>query len=628
MNDIPTMSNLVPHPRLYIGRDDWARLPAVDGDESQLPYLAEATRQVAQDAARYVEMPPLEFERNAHNAYLTRAREVQERVLTLLTRWKQTGLEDFRSAVLKYIEQIGQWEYWSWITWRAGDPAPDAIYDLSYGENSTTLAIAYDWLYESLSGKEKDLFLGIAGDRSFRSGLKHARPGGATWFGRPDSNWNTVCAGGLGMLALAMYEDAAQARELLPRVEESVAPFFHHLDQTSGAWPEGIGYWNYGMRYGFMYLLSHERATGQAHPLLQLEGVRQTLAFPIDFCPHGQPCSFGDVNRWDPLPFHYRAAVRLGQIGVVRALDAYLEQRSISLWGRWPNAAEWLLLHPGTVVEQDPASRDRRQVKLYQGLDWGILADRAARPQLYMSVRGGTTKVPHGHRDLMSFHCVIGGERLIASLGPAEYLDTTFSPRREEIPEMMPTSKNALLINGVGITTGSSLDCTELVHLAVAQGIRLEATSAMGKMYDGLAATFCGRWVLLLKDGAFLVVDRASLPHVGRVESRMHTFAHGEQQDMRIAYACNVPALFCTATTAPTTPTEPSATVLRWCTRAQHKEITMVTLLCPGVTEAGVNLIEADLTGETSSLTIAVRGPGWQTALTLLQDRGGVPRLA
>jgi hypothetical protein len=142
----------------------------------------------------------------------------------------------------------------------------------------------------------------------------------------------------------------------------------------------------------------------------------------------------------------------------------------------------------------------------------------------------------------------------------------------------------------------------------------------------------------LLQDGAFLVVDQANLTRVGRVESRMHTFAdvqvdgdgavlHGQQQDMRIAYACNVPAVFCTATTAPTTPTEPQATVLRWCTQAQHKEITMVTLLSPGVTKAGVHLIEEDLTEGTSRSTIAVRGPGWQTTLTLLQDRGGVPKL-
>jgi hypothetical protein len=596
-------------------------------DQPRLPYLIETAERVVQDADDYVAMPPLTYRRDVHNAHLTRAREMQKRVWTLLARWMQTGDEIFRKAALAHIEQIGQWEYWSWITWRRDDPAPDAIFDLSYGENSATLAVAYDWLYESLSVSEKKLFLDIARDRPFRSGLVHARPDGATWFGRKDSNWNTVCAGGLGMLALAMYEDAVEARELLPRIEQSLAPFFEYLDQTSGAWPEGIGYWNYGMRYGFMYLLSHEQATGHAHRLLKARATRQTLAFPLDFCPHGQPCSFGDVNRWEPLPFHYRAAERLGCKDVLHGLHAYLEAHGAPLWGHWPNAVEWLLLHPGMVPEQRPTDQDRG-AKLYGGLDWGILADRSSIPQRYMSVRGGTTKVPHGHRDLMSFHCVVGKERLIASLGPEEYLDTTFSPRREEMFEMSPASKNMILINGVGIAPGSSLDSTELVHLPGVEGIRLEATTAMGEMYDGPAAQFCGRWFLLLDGGAFVLVDRAELPRVGRVESRLHTFAdveaghdgallRGAEQSLRIAYACNVPAILCTATTAPTTPTAPAATVLRWCTDRQHQDVVMVTLLSPGVAKT-----QASVTKEASGYQIVVSGADWSATL-MLEEKAG-----
>jgi len=621
--------DLIPHPRLYIGPDDLARLRS----QPPLPYLVGAADQVARDAASYAEMPPLEYRRDVHNAHLTRAREMQKRVVTVLARWIQSGDPAFREAALAYIAQIGQWEYWSWITWRRGNAAPEAIYDLSYGENSATLAIAYDWLYDSLSAEEKELFLGVARGRSFRSGLVHARPDGASWFGRPDSNWNTVCAGGLGMLALAMYEDAPEARELLPRVEESVAPFFQLLDQTAGGWPEGIGYWNYGMRYGFTYLLSHERATGQVHPLMQLDGVRQTLAFPLDFCPQGQPCSFGDSNRWEPLPFHYRVAERLGSTDTVRALDAYLEEHGVPLWGLWPNAVEWLALHPGTVAERLRSTEARIEAKLYQGLDWGVLTDRASDPPLFMTLRGGTTQVPHGHRDLLSFHCVVGKERLVASLGPAEYLDTTFSSRREELFEISPFSKNTILLNGVGIAAGSALDCTELVHLPGAEGIRFEATAAMGEMYDGPAAQFCGRWALLLEDGAYLIVDYARLPRVGRVESRLHTFADvqvvgdgavlcGERECMRIAYACNVPAILCTATTAPTTPTEPAATALRWCTERQHEDVVLVTLLSPGAGEATVELSE-----DPARYTFAVRGPDWQATLTLSEEQSGTPQL-
>jgi hypothetical protein len=250
-----------------------------------------------------------------------------------------------------------------------------------------------------------------------------------------------------------------------------------------------------------------------------------------------------------------------------------------------------------------------------------------------MSLRGGTTEVPHGHRDLLSFHCVIGKERLIANLGTTEYLDTTFSPRRDEIPEVSPTSKNTILINGVGIAKGPALDATELAQLDGAQGIRFEATTAMGEMYDGPAAAFCGRWALLLDQGAFLIVDHARLPRVGRVETRMHTYAgvetggdgallSGEQESLRVAYASNVPALFRTATTAPTTPTDPAATVLRWCTERLHEDVVLVTLLSPGAAEATVSVAQSQ-----GGYAIAVSGSGWEAALTLSTDPAGSPQL-
>ncbi len=258
-----------------------------------------------------------------------------------------------------------------------------------------------------------------------------------------------------------------------------------------------------------------------------------------------------------------------------------------------------------------------REVRLYRGLDWGILKDADAEPPLTLTVRGGSTDVPHGHRDLLSFHCVVGNETLISNLSPDEYLDTTFSPRREELFEITPASKNTILINGVGIASGSALDSTDIVRIAGAQGLRLEATSAMDVMRDGPAAIFCGRLFLLLDEHAVLVIDRATLPHPGRIESRVHTFADvtrtdrdavlsGAEAVLTVAYAATVPALLVSATTAPTTPTAASATVLRWCTEgSDHQDITLVTLLSPGSASAGV---EVRRDGEVVRVDVEIDG--------------------
>lgn len=588
------MNPMNPHPRLYVNVGQIRRL----AEPTVIPLLRAAGQTVAHCAGEYARSAEFDHPRDTHNAHLIRARIAQKRVVTLLVRYFQTRQRRFRDAAVRHIEAIGNWEYWSWIMWRQNNPSPDAIFDLSYGENSATLAIAYDWLHDELTAGERAMFLKIARHRALQPFLLHTQPGGKTghWFKRPNSNWNSVCTGGAGMLALAMREDLMEARPVLSRVEASMTVFMDSLKNSDGAWPEGLGYWNYGMRYAFMYLLSHENATGRKHPLLRRPSTRATLRFPLDFCPNGVPCSFGDVNHWKPLPIHHAVAERLGAKDVLAALDAQTPPR-LKRDETWPDHAEMLLLHPRQVHKTPPVTR--QIVKIYRGQDWGILADRLPNPRFYLAVRGGTTEVPHGHRDLLSFHAVVGSEALITNLGVSEYLDTTFSSRRYELFETTPPSKNTVLINGVGIAAPCAVT-TSRVNLPGAQGIRLDATGAAGTMRDGPVAAFWGRLFLLLDGPLALILDHVEPPHPARIESRLHTFAKaavgdaradltGQRERMSLAYAASVPARLERAVDALTTPGA-APTLLRWCTRGLNKSVTMATLLCPGKASPLLNL--------------------------------------
>lgn len=109
-----------------------------------------------------------------------------------------------------------------------------------------------------------------------------------------------------------------------------------------------------------------------------------TLRYPLDFCPNGVPCSFGDVYSWQPLPFHYAAALRLGCTDVLAALDDHLA-RYPARKGSWSDPAELLLLHPRTKTRSP--SHPRSVVRLYRGQDWRILADQLPHPHFYIPVR-------------------------------------------------------------------------------------------------------------------------------------------------------------------------------------------------------------------------------------------------
>lgn len=576
--------DLRPHPRLYTSLNSDRPSSAPD-----VPVVKRAVREVRRAARDFLSDPTITVDETGHNYHLIRARRMQTRVVTLLTAYGLNRRTDYRDAVLADVRRIAAWEYWSWITWRKGDARPESIFDLSYGENSATLAIAYDWLHDELDDDERALFVDTAERRSFKPYL--AINGGRTksWYFRsPNSNWNTVCNGGAGMLALAIGDASSLSRRTLSLVERGVAPFFESL-RGDGGWPEGIGYWNYGMRYGFMYLLSHERATGRRHPLMKRAGTEATLSFPLAFSPNGQACSFGDVNRFAPLPFHYAAAARFRRADLVELLDRRVE-KGASGDGPWPNAAETVLLHPGRIAN----ARQRKipDLQLVRGLEWGYVADRMPEPRLYVSARGGTTDAPHVHRDLMSLHVVAGDETLIESIPVQDYVDTTFSARRFELYETSAASKNTIFINGVGTADAATVK-TRVVKGRGWRGFRIDATSAMGTMYDGPAATFCGRAVLMVKDRAVLVIDRVKVPHVALIESRLHTFhrvrfadedatIRGRRSRLHVTYASTEPTRLKAGMGMQTHAATDGDTILRRVTTGKVDAVTVCTLMTVG----------------------------------------------
>lgn len=609
--------------RLLVSPERWARLrwlpahPILDRCASVLDALAE---EWARDFT-------ITVDETGHNYHLIRARHAQTRVVSLLVQYGRTGDRRFRDAALDYVRLIAGWEYWSWITWRKGDAALDAIFDLSYGENSATLALAYDWLAAELTPDERALIVDTARRRALQPYLaRNGTPGEEMrYFRRKDCNWNTVCNGGAGMLALALGDACPESARVLELVEEGVRHYFEFL-QEDGAWPEGIGYWGYGHRYGYWYLLSHERATGRPHPLLDRPGSRATLRFPLLFSPNGVPASFGDVNRYFPLPFHYAAAERYGLWDVAAELDRRMlrqlerDPMQLNTNGCWPGIAEMLLFHPGEV----PAMAcDWPTISVQKGLEWSYLADRWPEPRLYASVRGGTTQAPHTHQNLLSVNVVVGDEALLQNVKVDEYLDSTFQGRRYEIFENMAASKNTLLVNGLGVPHPAEVVTTRIAGDGW-EGVLLDATAVMNV---GSPVRHCSRAVLLLAGKALLVLDRMALEHAGLFETRFHTDGRarlrgatarvqGARESAHLAFASSVPAVLRQTRGLPTNPKREAETVLRWLSRGKVKEAVHATLITP----AGPGRVRID----AANGKLRATGPGFAVTLRYAADGPGL----
>ncbi len=577
--------NLAPSPRLFLTSEHFAHLKTIP----DTPLMQQASDLASEMADQFLLDPRIVVDESSHNWHLLRARQMQIRLLTLLVEWKRTGQARYFEGLLADLKRLVEWEYWSWIAWRRGNPDPQAIFDLSYGENSATLALVFDGLRNDLDEATRSWLVEAARVRSLQSYLHITQNTQTHWYRAVHSNWNAVCNGGAGLLALAMADLCPESAQVLQGVEHGIRPFFEGLDED-GSWPEGIGYWNYGMRYGFMYLLSHETATGQVHPLLELPAVAATLRFPLDFSPHNVACGFGDSNAFSPQPFHLAAAQRLGMDEVVEeVMQRFTLELPLQQSTNWPQEAELLLLAPRGAAQSDGESWPT--VGLCKELQWGYVADRMPDSNLYLSVRGGSIDAPHTHRDLLSFNCLVGDEKLIENVPVDDYIDTTFSARREELYEVSPLSKNSIFVNGVGIAEKSAAP-TSLIEGEGYIGFLFDATKAMGTMRDGDNAAYCGRAILLLDKRAVLIVDQVELAHAGLVESRLHTFydvewgdedvlVRGNKNTLHLSFASTQPALIKRGLGLPTDPQRSPDNIIRHLNAGKITRITLCQLLVP-----------------------------------------------
>ena len=191
----------------------------------------------------------------------------------------------------------------------------------------------------------------------------------------------------------------------------------------------------------------------------------------------------------------------------------------------------------------------------------------------------------------MSFYVVIGKEKMTENIPAQDYVDSTFGSRRFELYETSAESKNTLFINGVGVADNSTVK-TSVLEGRGYRGFRINATEAMGTMYDGPAADFCGRAIVLLKDKAVLVIDRVEVPHVALVESRLHTFhsvrfgkddaaVKGKHERMHISYGATDATLLKEGKGNQTDPSTEGDTILRRVSLCKVPEITIVTFMTP-----------------------------------------------
>lgn len=603
----PTVLTLKPSPRLWVTKDTLLNLK----DKLHTPEMKAYAKKIIEDADLLVKAEPIGPGETRTNQHGTRL--IASHLQCLTAAWALTRDQKYRKAAIKHLKNILNWNQ---ISCEANSKTPaerKMFFCLSYGEHAADIALMYDFFRQDITPEEQKVFFDVL-DKFYLKEALRAQKRPPWWANKEWSNWNGVCAGGMGMLALAFYDDRPECRVLIPFVEKSLGEYFKSFIKSGGGCHEGTGYWNYGMHYAMRYILSWENATGKKHPILEIEELKKTLHFPMDFT----GITFGDNDGWHPTGMFFLLAKRLNEPSAALRAAAFLPgyfERKMKDRTRLSRVALGDNLYAGDAI---PSSEEMEKLKkshsekkdpvarVYDGLGWGSLADDSAFPSLRLSARGGSSKIAgHGHMDLLSFKCSLNGEKMICDQKGGGYSSVTFGGLGHELYSRSAASKSTIFVDGLPFRPNSECNKTEVVNGNGLLGIRIDGSRIFHSRRG-----FIGRLFLMVENRYWLIIDTAS-GH--SLESRFHTYADftrgndwlslksGKEQLM-ITFASLGGGGMQESRGMPTNLTDQSF-IFRWMS-SKRKTTVHVTALNPGSEKLGVEIIN----GKNGELSINVTG--------------------
>ena len=396
-----TRAAALPHPRLFATAKDFADLKARAAADPLVKMGVEAIRRGADHALK---APPSQRIKEGKRL-LGVSRHALARISALAMAYRLTGEKKYLDRAVVELRAVCAFSDWN----------PSHFLDV--GEMSLAVATGYDWLYNELEPSvRKEIAAGLR-----RNGLDASRA--PAWWIRSRNNWGQVCHAGILSAALALAEEnpvetgvfAQRCVDLIQLSMAALAP--------NGNYPEGPGYWNYGMEFNCIAMMLLEGTMGSDFGLEKLPGFRETAEYlDVVTGPSGQTFNYADggagrgscfatwwlskrFNRPDILPYFELPAYRRA-CGGKRGMPHRLFAHSL-LCVSTPSA---------DVVNRQPLVWDA------QG-SVPITIQRASwdRDALFVGLKAGSPSGNHGHMDGGTFVLDAHGIRWALDLGAENY---------------------------------------------------------------------------------------------------------------------------------------------------------------------------------------------------------------
>jgi hypothetical protein len=330
------------------------------------------------------------------------SRELFDRVSHLALAYQFTNDKKYLDAAVNNMKAVCEFSDWN----------PSHFLDVA--EMTNGVAVGYDWLYNAMSPKDRDIIRG--GIK--KHGLEEYKKRSTEWWNTSENNWNQVCNGSLIVASLAIAEtDPSYARDMIPKALENLS-YSTKFYAPDGAWYEGPVYWSYATEYLTYGMSALNTALGNMSGLEKSEGLATTGLVPM-ICagPTNYLLNFADADE-NSKATTSAAMFFLSKIYDNAQVSNYLHNLIKTNNGlATPFHIIWYKA-PTTPTNTPPLDHylngDINEL-VFMRSSW---TDPNA---LWIGIKSGTNGSNHSHLDLGNFELDAGGVRWAKDLGADDY---------------------------------------------------------------------------------------------------------------------------------------------------------------------------------------------------------------
>lgn len=234
--EIPLLNH--PHPRLLLFKGEEEGIKQMIASH---PEWQKMHNLILRECDVLLQGPDLERKLQGANM-LKVSREMWKRAFYLSYAYRMTGDKRYARKVERDMLSVCRFSDWN------------PQHCLDGAEMTMGVAFGYDWLYDELSESSRKLIREAIAEKGMRHALEDNR---YNWWRKVGGNANQVCNSGLGIGAIAVYEDYPELSKKLIEQAFTSLPVALKTLAPDGIFPEGYGYWNFGMTYNVFLSLIH-----------------------------------------------------------------------------------------------------------------------------------------------------------------------------------------------------------------------------------------------------------------------------------------------------------------------------------------------------------------------------------